>query len=351
MIGCVPIPAVPIPAVPTHTVPAQPASRARPAGWSLAVGMLAGVAADAVLGDPRRGHPVALFGRSAKAIEHRIYADSRARGVGYTACCLALATAPALVGSRLSRHNPAAQLGLSAACTWAVTAARSLTDEAELIRRALLAGDVDNARGRLPNLCGRDPDDLDAAGIARAVVESVAENASDAIVAPLLWGALAGPAGLTGYRAVNTLDAMVGHRSVRYEQFGWASARLDDVANYVPARLTAVLAAALAPLVTGRPATAWRTARQYGPRHPSPNAGWCEAAFAGALGIRLGGALSYAGRAEVRPELGAGQPAGPDDIGRAIRLCRAVTAAAVCVAASVALIRPAMPPEGTTAEP
>jgi adenosylcobinamide-phosphate synthase len=118
---------------------------------------------------------------------------------------------------------------MSASCTWAVTAARSLTGEAELIRQALTDGDIDGARRQLPSLCGRDPDHLDAAGIARVVVESVAENTSDAIVAPLLWGALAGPAGLTGYRAVNTLDAMVGHRSPRYERFGWASARLETL--------------------------------------------------------------------------------------------------------------------------
>ena len=205
------------------------------------------------------------------------------------------------------------------------------------MHRALLAGDLPGARRLLPNLVGRDPAGLDAAGIARAVVESVAENTSDAIVAPLLWGALAGPPGLAGYRAANTLDAMVGHHSPRYEQFGWASARLDDVVNWAPARVTALLAAACAPVVGGRPAAAWRIALDYGPRHPSPNAGWCEAAFAGALGVRLGGPLSYAGRAEDRPELGHGRPPEPADIARASRLCRSVTAAATALAASLAL--------------
>ena len=318
-----------------------PARGARPPGQNaraLASGLLAGVAADAMLSDPRHGHPVALFGSCATAIEHASYADSRARGAGFAACCLAVATAPALAASRLARRHPAAQLIITMACTWAVTAARSLTSEAELIRLALADGDIARARRRLPSLCGRDPAHLDAAGIARAVVESVAENTSDAIVAPLLWGALAGPAGLTGYRAVNTLDAMVGHRSPRYERFGWASARLDDIANWAPSRLTALLAATLAPLVAGQPASAWRTAQRDGPRHPSPNAGWCEAAFAGALGVRLGGTLSYAGRTEHRPELGTGRPPGPADIARAIRLCRAVTAGAACVAAGLALL-------------
>jgi adenosylcobinamide-phosphate synthase len=307
------------------------------ADWTLAGGITAGVLADALVGDPRRGHPVALFGRAATLIERALYADARPRGVVFTACCEALAIGPALAAARISRRHPATRLAWAGTVTWAVTGARSLTREASRIGRALEAGDLPGARRLLPNLVGRDPAGLDAAGIARAVVESVAENTSDAIVAPLLWGALAGPPGLAGYRAANTLDAMVGHHSPRYEQFGWASARLDDVVNWAPARVTALLAAACAPLVGGRPSVAWRTALDYGPRHPSPNAGWCEAAFAGALGVRLGGPLSYAGRAEHRPELGDGRPPEPADIARASRLCRSVTAAATALAASLAL--------------
>jgi adenosylcobinamide-phosphate synthase len=315
----------------------------RTADWPLAGGIAAGVLADAVVGDPRRGHPVALFGRAATLIERGLYADAKPRGVVFTACCEALAIAPALAAARISQRHPAARLAWAGTVTWAVTGARSLTREASRIGRALEAGDLPGARRLLPNLVGRDPAGLDAAGIARAVVESVAENTSDAIVAPLLWGALAGPPGLAGYRAANTLDAMVGHHSPRYEQFGWASARLDDVVNWAPARVTALLAATCAPVVGGRPAAAWRTALDYGPRHPSPNAGWCEAAFAGALGIRLGGPLSYAGRAERRPELGTGRPPEAADIARASRLCRSVTAAATALAASVALAPAAEP--------
>jgi adenosylcobinamide-phosphate synthase len=308
--------------------------------WPLAGGIAAGVLADAVVGDPRRGHPVALFGRAAAILERGLYADAKARGVVFTACCEALAIGPALAADRVTRHRPLARLAWAGTVTWAVTGARSLTAEAGRVHRALLAGDLPAARRLLPNLVGRDPAGLDAAGIARAVVESVAENTSDAIVAPLLWGALAGPPGLAGYRAANTLDAMVGHHSPRYQQFGWASARLDDVVNWAPARVTALLAAACAPVVGGRPAAAWRIALDYGPRHPSPNAGWCEAAFAGALGIRLGGPLSYAGRAEHRPELGTGRPPEAADIARASRLCRSVTAAATALAASLALAPP-----------
>jgi adenosylcobinamide-phosphate synthase len=304
--------------------------------WPLAGGLIAGVIVDALAGDPRRGHPVAAFGRAVTAIERVLYADRREAGTAFAVCGVMLAAVPAAVADRLSRDRPATRLAGTGAIAWAVTGARSLTAEAGRIRRALLAGDLDRARALLPNLCGRDAGQLDAAAIARAVTESVAENTSDAIVAPLLWGALAGPAGLAGYRAVNTLDAMAGHRSPRYERFGWASARLDDVANWGPARLTALLTAACAPVAGGRPATAWRVAREYGPRHPSPNAGWCEAAFAGALGVRLGGPLSYAGRPEHRAVLGTGRPPEPDDIARAVRLCRAVAAVATATAAALA---------------
>jgi adenosylcobinamide-phosphate synthase len=219
-----------------------------------------------------------------------------------------------------------------------VTASRSLSEAAQQIGRSLAAGDLPRARHALPRLCGRDPQGLDYHGIARAVVESVAENTSDAIVAPLIWGALAGPTGLSGYRAVNTLDAMVGHHSPRYERFGRASARLDDVANWIPARITALLTAACSPAVGGGPVRTLQIARDYGSRHPSPNAGWCEAAFAGALGVRLGGVLSYAGRAEHRPEIGTGRPPEAADIARAIRLSRAVTASTTAIAAALAIM-------------
>jgi adenosylcobinamide-phosphate synthase len=305
--------------------------------WPLAAGLAGGVAADVIAGDPARGHPVALFGRAMTALEHRVYADHPVPGIGYAATGLLVGAGPVLALTRSTRTSAGARAGLTAAAAWATVAARSLGAAARLVETALCAGDLDRARAALPSLCGRDPQHLGEADIARAVVESVAENTSDGIVAPLLWGALAGPAGCTGYRAVNTLDSMAGHHSARYEQFGKASARLDDVANWAPARVTALLAAACAPAVGGRPGAAWQAARVYGPRHPSPNAGWCEAAFAGALGVRLGGVLSYSGRAEHRPEMGNGRAPDIADIGRAIRLSRAVTAATTVLAAAVAL--------------
>lgn len=205
---------------------------------------------------------------------------------------------------------------------------------------ALLSdGELDGARNRLSYLCGRDPAALDVAGLARATVESVAENTSDAVVGPLFWGAIAGVPGLLAYRAVNTLDAMVGHRSERYLHFGWAAARLDDLANLGPSRLTAVLAVALAPVVDGRPRGAWRAWRQDGHKHPSPNAGPVEAAFAGALGRTLGGRLSYAGRVEDRPLLGDGPAPSVGDIPRAARLSAAVSLAAGAFAVAVRALR------------
>jgi adenosylcobinamide-phosphate synthase len=195
----------------------------------------------------------------------------------------------------------------------------------------LEAGDLDGARRRLSHLCGRDPSGLDAAGLARATVESVAENTSDAVVGPLVWGAVAGVPGLLAYRAVNTLDAMVGHRSSRYARFGWAAARTDDLANLLPARLAAGLAVACAPLVGGRRQEALRAWRRDGGKHPSPNAGPVEAAFAGALGRTLGGRLSYAGRVEDRPLMGDGPAPEVADIARAARLSAAVTVSAALV--------------------
>jgi adenosylcobinamide-phosphate synthase len=303
----------------------------------VAAGILAGAAADALLGDPRRGHPVALFGRAAQAVRDRAYADSRLRGAAYAAGCMLGAAAPAMLAEHLTRGRPWLRFAATAAAVWTVTGARSLIGEAERIAAALGRGDLETARALLPALCGRDPGLLDESGLVRAVVESVAENTSDAVVAPLVWGVVAGLPGLIGYRAVNTLDAMVGYRSATWARFGWGSARLDDVANWAPARLTGVLAALLAPVAGGSPAAAWHAMRRYGGRHPSPNAGQCEAAFAGALGVRLGGTSRYAGAAEHRPVLGRGRAPEPADILRAVRLCRAVTIAATAAASATAV--------------
>jgi len=309
------------------------------ARWPVAAGLAIGVVLDALAGDPRRGHPVAAFGRAAAALEARDYADSRRRGAAHAAACVLAVVAPAVALHRRTRGRPPWLAAAVATAAWAVTGARSLQFEAERAASSLRRHDLAAAREVLPSLCGRDPATLDAAGMARAVVESVAENTSDAVVAPLLWGAVGGIPGLAAYRAVNTLDAMVGHRSDRYLRFGWASARLDDAANWIPARVTAALTAACAPLVTGAgPVAVLGVVRRDGGRHPSPNAGRCEAAFAAALGVRLGGTNVYGGVAEARPELGEGRAPEPEDIRRAIVLSRAVTVSATALAVLIALL-------------
>jgi adenosylcobinamide-phosphate synthase len=305
--------------------------------WPLAAGLAAGVALDALLGDPRRAHPVAAFGRAATALESRVYADSRLRGAAHAAACVLAVAAPAALMHRRTRAWPPIEAAAVASAVWAVTGARSLRREAERAADALAENDLAAAREILPSLCGRDPSALSAGEIARAVIESVAENTSDAVVAPLLWGAVAGIPGLAAYRAVNTLDAIVGYRSPRYLRFGWASARLDDVANWIPARVTAVLTAACAPLTQTSPATVLGVVRRDGGHHPSPNAGRCEAAFAAALGLRLGGTNTYGGVTETRPGLGEGRVPNPADIRRAVVLSRAVTAAATALSVLIAL--------------
>ncbi|MCC2279202.1 cobalamin biosynthesis protein [Streptomyces sp. ET3-23] len=296
------------------------------------IGLALGYLGDLLIGDPRRGHPVAAFGRAAHAVEQRLWRDHRGRGTLHALLCAGGAAAGAGLlarTARRSRHGAPAGAALTAAATWAVLGGTSLGREARAVGAALGAGDLAAARERLPHLCGRDPQTLDEQQIARAVVESVAENTSDAVVGALVWGALAGVPGLVGFRAVNTLDAMVGHRSPRYRRFGWAAARLDDVVGWPGARLTAALAVLAGP----DPRGAWRVARRDASRHPSPNAGPVEASFAGALGVRLGGTLAYAGRVEHRPVLGAeNRPVETADIERAVRLSRRVSLLALGVA-------------------
>jgi adenosylcobinamide-phosphate synthase len=282
-----------------------------------ALAVAAGIAADHLLGEPPdRLHPVAAFGRVMRAVERRTYGDSVGPGIRHAAAGVAIGAG---AGEALG-----ATLVATSVSTYLAVAGRSLRDAAAAVADPLETGDLETARRRLPALVGRDPAGLDAKEVARAVVESLAENTVDAVVAPALWALAGGAAGGLVYRAVNTLDAMVGHHSTRYEHYGWASARLDDVANWVPARVTAVLVAAVRP----RRATAvWSTVRAHAGAHPSPNAGVAEAAFAAALGLRLGGTNRYGDRVELRPHLGDGRPPEAPDIAAAIRLSRDVVAA------------------------
>ena len=273
----------------------------------------AGLVADRFVGEPPAAlHPVAAFGSAMRCLEVRLWRDARGPGLAYAATGLAGGAAAGWL------------LRSTAAATALATAGHALGRAAADVAQALEADDLDRARALLPALVGRDTTGLDAKEVARAVVESVAENTLDAVVAPGLWGAVAGAPGALAYRAVNTLDSMVGHRSPRYFRFGWASARLDDAAGWLPARVTAGLVAAVRP----RSATSvLETVRRDAPGHPSPNAGVAEAAFAAALGLRLGGPTVYEGRVELRPSLGVGRPPEAADIARAVRLSSDVSLA------------------------
>jgi adenosylcobinamide-phosphate synthase len=276
-----------------------------------ASGAALGVLADLVFGEPGIDpHPVSAFGAVMARVEHALYRPRRSAGVLHAAAGVTLGTA---AGSLVRS---------TALATYISVAQRALGDAGRDVADALRDEDLIRARELLPNLVGRDPSSLDAPEITRAVVESLAENTVDAVVAPAFWGALLGAPGTLGYRAINTMDATVGYRSERYAHYGWASARLDDVANFVPARLTAVLVAVVRPRSA---AAIWRAVRHDAPFHPSPNSGVAEAAFAAALDLRLGGVNTYGTRIERRPQVGRGRAPQISDIAAAVELCRDVT--------------------------
>lgn len=306
---------------------------------SRAAGLLLGALLDRVVPDPRRGHPVAAFGSLAAALERRTHGPSRLRGVAATGVLVGGAGLVGVMGERCSRDRRWLGTVLTAGATWVVLGGASLEREARAVVELLEADDLPAARRRLTHLVGRTTSELSEQEVARAVLESLAENTSDAVVAPLVCGALAGPPGLLAYRAANTLDAMWGHRSPRYERFGWAAARLDDVLNLPGSRLTALLAVVLGP----DPREAWRAWRLDAPGHPSPNAGPVEAAFAGALGVRVGGVTMYGSRVEDRPVLGSGREPGIADVRRTVGLARRVDAGAVLAAVVLATCRADLP--------
>lgn len=308
------------------------------AAWSLPLG----AALDAILGDPRGWpHPVRAIGRLISGLEQvlrRLLAALGAgrRGERLTGLVLAVAVAAATgatawglaLGCDLLGVWPSL-LGRAVLVYWGL-AARSLGVEA---LRAAEAPDLALARAELAMIVGRDTADLDESEIGRACVETVAENCNDAVVAPLFWFAAGGVAGLWTYKAISTLDSMVGYRNDRYRDLGWASARLDDLAALAPARLTWLLIAAAA-LVSGeRPGGALRIGWRDGRKHPSPNAGWGEAAMAGALGVQLGGPATYGGVPSFKPLLGdPGGPNGPATVRRSVRVMHAAAVIAVLVA-------------------
>ena len=241
-----------------------------------AVGLAAGYLADVLWADPRRGHPVAAFGTAAMSLERLTYSDRRVAGVAHTGILLG---GLGVLGVVAERMRGAARTGLDGGGHGRRHLRRLGWDVAGPHRgrhggRRLEDGDLDSARQLVPSLCGRDPNSLDEEGIARATVESVAENTADAHVAPLWWGAIGGVPGLLVYRGANTLDAMIGHKSPRLLQFGWAAARFDDVANYVPARVTGLLTVLCAPVVSGSPKAAVAAWRRDAAATRAPTPGW-----------------------------------------------------------------------------
>lgn len=293
--------------------------------------LLAALAADAVVGDPfwlyrRVPHPVVLIGRAAAALERALLqpaASERRNQLAGVVLLLLVAGAAAAAGALAALALAPLPLGwlVEAALVSTLLAQRSLVEHVAAVAAGLDRG-LAEGRAAVARIVGRDPERLDEAATARAAIESLAENLSDGVVAPVLWAAVAGLPGILVYKAVNTLDSMVGHKSPRYRAFGWASARLDDLLNLVPARLTGVLLALAGALREGVAFGAvLRAMARDAPRHRSPNAGWPEAATAAALGLRLAGPRVYGGVAVPDAWMGDGRAeAGPADIRRAVRL-------------------------------
>ena len=281
---------------------------------SVALLSVAGVALDALLGEPKRSHPLVAFGRFADRIEQRFNSAGRGwRSHGVTAWVIAVVPLTLLA----TAFSWAPYIGwiIEIALLYCALGMRSLGEHVEPVAKALRSDDLDEARARVGYLVSRQTSELDKTEVARAATESVLENGSDAVFAALFWFAVAGAPGVVLYRLSNTLDAMWGYRNERFERFGWAAAKIDDVLNYVPARLVALTYALL-----GRTAIALRCWRRQAPQWDSPNAGPVMAAGAGALQVQLGGAAIYHGLEELRPQLGEGAPAQARDIERALNL-------------------------------
>lgn len=280
-----------------------------------ALGAAAGYAIDRTFGEPPNAvHPMVAVGNGLTHLEHSLYQDRRVNGAAHVACALGAA---AVLGWGLrSLMGPFASTTLSVAVC---SSSKMLGDTALDVAAALETEGLEEGRRQLRSLVGRDPSTLDETEISRAVVESVAENTVDGVTATLLGAVVGGPSAVLVHRVTNTLDAMVGHRNKRYQNFGWASARLDDALNWVPARLTAVAIAIAAP---GRASHVLAVVKRDGAKHPSPNGGRVEAAVAGALDITLGGTNDYGGTLEVRGPLGNGRAPRRCDIAPAVNLTR-----------------------------
>ena len=309
--------------------------------------VIAALAFDALIGDPdwlwrRLGHPVALIGALIEYLDRRFNREDQSpqqrisAGIASTAIMVIIAGSVGALIQAAVQQLPADNIILALIASIFI-AQRSLYHHVAEVRSAFAEGGLTEARDAVAMIVGRDPEQLDEAGVCRAAIESCAENFSDGVVAPVFWLALLGLPGLIAYKAINTADSMIGHRTERYASFGWAAARLDDLVNLVPARLSALVLAVVAPIAGGSVGTSLGVVRRDASKHRSPNAGWPESAMAGALGLALAGPRRYAEHVVEDPFLNAEatRQAVPDDIGRALDL---YTAACVIEAAGYAAL-------------
>jgi adenosylcobinamide-phosphate synthase len=312
--------------------------------------VVAALAFDALIGDPdwlwrRLPHPVVLIGSFIGFLDPALNdetwspAQRKLAGVAVVVLLLAIAAVMGFLIEELLRQIAFGHflVGLVAST---LIAQRSLYQHVSRVRTAFADGGLAGARRAVSMIVGRDPEQLDEAGVCRAAIESCAENFSDGVVAPVFWLALLGLPGLIAYKAINTADSMIGHHTARYEQFGWAAARLDDLVNLIPARLSGLLLAAVAPVANGTAATAFKIMQRDAAQHRSPNAGWPESAMAGALGLALAGPRRYAEHSVDDPFLNAEarKDATPGDIGRALDLLMAAGWLEAAIYAALALV-------------
>lgn len=302
--------------------------------------MLIGLLIEALVGWPKAlfravGHPVTWMGQIIRLFDEWLNmdeAEDRPRRMAGLVAALAVIAFSAELAAVIVWLLPDGWVGLvvTAILAWPFIAMRSLADHVAAVARPLAAGDLSGARAAVAMIVGRDPEQLDEAGVARAALESLAENTSDGVVAPLFWGAIFGLPGIVGYKAINTLDSMIGHRTPRHEAFGWAAARIDDIANLIPARLTGLLFVA----VSGRFGSSLAVMRRDAGRHRSPNAGWPEAAMAASLGVRLSGPRVYHDRIADEPWINGEAPdPGAEALAQGLKLYRnAMLAVAVILA-------------------
>ncbi len=312
--------------------------------------VVAALAFDALIGDPdwlwrRLPHPVVWLGHLIGWLDRTLNRESwsqqqrKMAGVGATILLVAVA---GLTGWLVETALPRTMLGnlVLALLASVLIAQRSLYQHVAEVRSAFADEGLTGAREAVAMIVGRDPDRLDEAGVCRAAIESCAENFSDGVAAPAFWLALLGLPGLIVYKAINTADSMIGHRSARYQSFGWPAARLDDLVNYIPARLSGVLLAIASPIANGTIKTSLQIMYRDAPKHRSPNAGWPEGAMAAALGLALAGPRRYGDRVVDDPFLNdeGRRDAWPDDIGRALDLYAAACLFEAAAYAALALV-------------